>query len=148
MLVIGVALGSVAFPSTKTETTSQLFSVTTTVTRNLISQTTTTTTAVQKQTLMSVSTVQYYIYSNSFGNFSSSNYRVVTKIILLQPYQEVLFPPCLTATLQTSTSTIYVFAPQQLAENYSTTVTLVISIATTSYTSTTLFTLSSGETCG
>ena len=40
MLVIGVAIGSVAFPMTKTETTTQLSSVTTTVTQNLISQTT------------------------------------------------------------------------------------------------------------
>ena len=40
MLVIGVAIGSVAFPLTKIETTTQLSSITTTVTQNLISQTT------------------------------------------------------------------------------------------------------------
>jgi hypothetical protein len=42
MLVIGVALGSIAIPMTKTETTTQLSSITTTVTQNLIRPTTTT----------------------------------------------------------------------------------------------------------
>src|SRR5271157_6260833 len=88
MLVMGVAIGSIAFPATKTQTVTNL----------------------STQTAVMIS------------RNSSSNYEIETEIILLQPYQVVLFPQCLTAALQTSTSTIYVIVPNQVADNHSSTV--------------------------